>query len=412
MVIILLSVNSIYAQFVWQDRVYSPIMKTVRLESVSSQFAIPTVGLEQAGGLLLSFDELSEETHRYEYTLIHCNSDWTQSSLQPSDYIDGFETGIIGNYANSFNTLQRYVHYSQPIPSETMRLTKSGNYIIKVYKEGNEDEVVFTKRFYCLDRKANVAIDVMIAREPAARSTCQEVDVRVSSTDGLSFDAPTQRVKVLLRQNGREDTKRILPLSASRGTELAYNFRNENVFEAGNVFRIFDFTSIRNRSQYVENIDYVAGENVVRLKKEEVKARSPFVSHSDIRGEYYIRNEVDDNYELCSDYAWVCFYLPMPLSLEGNYYAVGAMSDWRFSEQNKFTFDSRENLYVLRMLLKQGYYNYHILYVPHGYTQGEFRRVEGNHSETQNRYDVFVYYRELGNDYESLIGVSSAEYRY
>lgn len=411
LIIILLGVNPLYAQFVWQDRVYSPIIKTVKLESMDSRMLVPILNINQSEGLLLSFDELSEETHRFEYTFIHCNSDWTESSLQYSDYIDGFETAMVGNFANSFNTLQRFVHYEQTIPSSMTRLSKSGNYILKVYVEGEPDNVVLTKRFLCIDRKAEVAAEIMQAREPALRTRCQETDVRVYANNDLFYN-PNERVKVLIQQNGREDNKRFLPLSENRGRELVYNFRQENIFDGGNVFRSFDFTSLRQRSNFIANIDYIGGENIVRLREEVVKERSPFVEQADLKGAYYVRNDIDNNEALCSDYAWVYFYLPKPLSLEGNYYAVGELSDWRFSQQNKFTFDNTLNKYVLRMLLKQGYYNYQILYIPNGYTVGSYKEVEGNHSETQNYYNIYVYYREPGNDYDSFIGFLRAEYKY
>lgn len=411
LIIILLGVNPLYAQFVWQDRVYSPIIKTVKLESMDSRMLVPILNINQSEGLLLSFDELSEETHRFEYTFIHCNSDWTESSLQYSDYIDGFETAMVENFANSFNTLQRFVHYEQTIPSSMTRLTKSGNYILKVYVEGEPDNVVLTKRFMCMDRKAEVAAEVMQAREPALRTRCQETDVRVYANNDLFYN-PNERVKVLIQQNGREDNKRFLPLSENRGRELVYNFRQENIFDGGNVFRSFDFSSLRHRSNFIANIDYIGGENVVRLREEQIKDRSPFVEQADLKGAYYIRNEIDDDEVLHSDYAWVYFYLPKPLSLEGNYYAVGELSDWRFSQQNKFTFDNTLNKYALRMLLKQGYYNYQILYIPNGYTEGSYKEVEGNHSETQNYYNIYVYYREPGNDYDSFIGFLRAEYKY
>ncbi len=411
LIIILLGVNPLYAQFVWQDRVYSPIIKTVKLESMDSRMLVPILNINQSEGLLLSFDELSEETHRFEYTFIHCNSDWTESSLQYSDYIDGFETAMVENFANSFNTLQRFVHYEQTIPSSMTRLSKSGNYILKVYVEGEPDNVVLTKRFLCIDRKAEVAAEIMQAREPALRTRCQETDVRVYANNDLFYN-PNERVKVLIQQNGREDNKRFLPLSENRGRELVYNFRQENIFDGGNVFRSFDFTSLRQRSNFIANIDYIGGENIVRLREEVVKERSPFVEQADLKGAYYVRNDIDNNEALCSDYAWVYFYLPKPLSLEGNYYAVGELSDWRFSQQNKFTFDNTLNKYVLRMLLKQGYYNYQILYIPNGYTVGSYKEVEGNHSETQNYYNIYVYYREPGNDYDSFIGFLRAEYKY
>jgi hypothetical protein len=410
--IILLSVNLVYAQFVWNDRVYSPLIKTVGLYSNHEHLYLPIMYVNESEGLWLSFDEMSEETHRFEYTFIHCNSDWTESSLEYTDYIEGFETALVENFANSFNTIQRYVHYEQSLPNETTRLTKSGNYILKVYKEGEPDQVVFTKRFYCLDKKADVSASVIQSREPSLRNTHQEVDVKVYSTSGLSFDSPSSRIKLAIQQNGREDNKRFVPIKEDRGVELLFSFKNENIFEGGNVFRVFDFTSLRQRSNFVSNIDYIGGENIVRLREEELKGRSPFVSQTDLKGAYYIRNEVDENYALCSDYAWVYFYLPAPLNLEGNYYVVGDLTDWRFSEQNKFVFDASLNQYVLRIFLKQGYYNYQILFLPNGYTKASYREIEGNHSETQNRYNVFLYYREPGNDYDSFIGYGSTEYMY
>ena len=299
LIIILLGVNPLYAQFVWQDRVYSPIIKTVKLESMDSRMLVPILNINQSEGLLLSFDELSEETHRFEYTFIHCNSDWTESSLQYSDYIDGFETAMVGNFANSFNTLQRFVHYEQTIPSSMTRLSKSGNYILKVYVEGEPDNVVLTKRFLCIDRKAEVAAEIMQAREPALRTRCQETDVRVYANNDLFYN-PNERVKVLIQQNGREDNKRFLPLSENRGRELVYNFRQENIFDGGNVFRSFDFTSLRQRSNFIANIDYIEGENIVRLREEVVKERSPFVEQADLKGAYYVRNDIDNNEALCS----------------------------------------------------------------------------------------------------------------
>lgn len=408
---ILLSVNTIYAQFVWSDMIYSPLVKTVKLENPDAEFSIPIVNVNQSEGLVLSFDELTEQTNRFEYTFVHCNSDWTQSELQPYEYIDGFETALIENYANSINTIQRYVHYEQKIPNSDTRLMKSGNYILKVFREGEPENVVFTRRFYCMDDMAGVSVNVMQAREPSLRDNSQEIDVFVVSRDELTFNNPQTNIKVAVQQNGRTDNMRFLPLKESRGVELVYSYFPQNVFEAGNVFRNFDFTSLRTRSSYVENMDFLGGENIVRLKKEIVKDKSPYVFYGDIDGAYYIRNDVGETPALGSDYAWVYFYLPLPISLEGSYYAVGEMSDWRMSELNKFNFDSDLGMYVLRMLLKQGYYNYQILYRPHNTVVGQYRSVEGNHSETNNRYNVFVYYRNLGDNYDSFIGFSSVTYQ-
>ena len=95
--------TNVLSQDIYLERIYSPLIKTVKLEVKGTDFTIPIIKLGSSDRLLLKFDELSEETKRYGYKIIHCNSDWTKSELQPFEYIQGFETGYIENYANSFN---------------------------------------------------------------------------------------------------------------------------------------------------------------------------------------------------------------------------------------------------------------------------------------------------------------------
>ena len=41
----------------------------------------------------------------------------------------------------------------------------------------------------------------------------------------------------------------------------------------------------------------------------------------------------------------------------------------------------------------------------HGKSEGDETFIEGNHSETENDYTIYIYYREPGEDYDKLIGV-------
>lgn len=145
-----------------------------------------------------------------------------------------------------------------------MRPTKSGNYILKVFHEGEPDKVIFTKRFYYLDQQTTAGIEIKPTREPSLRNKAQEVEVTVRTIGQTSLNNPYQDVKVLVQQNGRTDNERFLPLNESIGRELHYRFKPENIFLGGNEFRQFDFTSLRHRTAFIENIDYVGGENVVR----------------------------------------------------------------------------------------------------------------------------------------------------
>jgi hypothetical protein len=65
-------------------------------------------------------------------------------------------------------------------------------------------------------------------------------------------------------------------------------------------------------------------------------------------------------------------------------------------------------VYETDLKLKQGYYDYiYALRDPRG---GPFEtdQTEGNSWETENRYVILVYYRELGGRYDQLLGINMA----
>ena len=247
------------AQFVYENRVYSPLIKTVMLHKNGDVLSQPVISLQKNGTLLLEFDELREDTRRYEYTLIHCNSDWMQSKLDRDLYVEGFDVQPIENYENSFNTVQRYVHYSQTVPSGDMRLLKSGNYIIKVFTEGNPDNVVFTRRMYVAEDCAETELEIKPSSDASLMKTHQEVNVRVSGKNGMFFSNPEQFMKVIAVQNGNEYSSHQLKMRGMSGNKIDYSFDQSNQFFAGNDFRFFDMTSLRLKTQYIAKFDFQNG---------------------------------------------------------------------------------------------------------------------------------------------------------
>ena len=407
---LLFCASNLFSQNVWVEKVYSPIIKTVKLEVQGVDFSLPMLRLGSSDKLVLKFDDLTEEAKQYNYTIIHCNSDWTQSELQPQEYIQGFESGYIENHANSINTIQRFVHYWQEFPSSMMTFLVSGNYIIKVYENDDPDKVIMVRRFMVYEDGATIRSSPMMARSPADQRSKQEIDVFVSPNSSMSFADPNRYLKVFIQQNGRRDNFSLLKLHQYKANELEYAFDNSNVFEAGNEFRALDFTSIRIRSQYVNNFDFVNGENIVKLKPSVDRSRLSYSTVGDINGYYYIRNDIGENYDLESDYAWVNFYLPIPIRLDGSFYVWGELTDWYCNEQNRMSYNQQLHCYTASLYLKQGFYNYMIMFMPSASTPiYNLSTVEGNHSETNNTYHIFVYYRKPGNFYDSLIGYSKTD---
>ena len=91
--------------------------------------------------LELSFDDLEGDQKDYYYKIEQMNYDWTPSSLLASQYIEGFQSQIIFNVENSFNTFQNYTHYSVRFPNQNTRITKSGNYEISILDA--DDAIIF-----------------------------------------------------------------------------------------------------------------------------------------------------------------------------------------------------------------------------------------------------------------------------
>ena len=59
--------------------------------------------------------------------------------------------------------------------------------------------------------------------------------------------------------------------------------------------------------------------------------------------------------------------------------------------------------YEATLYLKQGYYDYLYLYLPNRSTKAECALIEGNHSDTENSYTIYVYHRAKGTLYDQLI---------
>jgi hypothetical protein len=72
-------------------------------------------------------------------------------------------------------------------------------------------------------------------------------------------------------------------------------------------------------------------------------------------------------------------------------------------------FNPASGAYEGSALLKMGFYNYAYVTVnknqPHSGPSFEF--TEGNHMETENDYDILVYYRSLGGRSDQLVGIYS-----
>lgn len=394
-------------QRVYDNTCYDDKVATVILQkNIGIYDPLPVLNLGSTESLKLSFDMLDPQNEFLNYSIIHCNRNWMPSDLQPMDYVNGNTMGEITDYKFSTNTYQTYTHYSLNFPTEEMTITKSGNYILKVFRNFDEEDILLTRRFMVVDIQTKISSTIKSATVPEFRFSHQEVDFSVNY---LGFDIPNPFLDVnvtILQNNSWNNAITNLKPQFVNNNELSYNYENENLFPGTNEFRFFDIRSLRFFSNNVikKYIDSV--QNVV-LRPEESKAYLNYVRWIDYNGKRDIFNSDGMNLVEDGDYALVHFnFKSNNLEDMGEIFVYGELTDWQLKDEFKMTYSPELNIYTCPVLLKQSYYNYHfILRGKDGKIDYSF--TEGNHQETENDYTILVYHKNVFYGYDEIIGLGS-----
>ena len=390
-----------------KDTVFSPAVKTIILTRDGVELSQPILRLGSDERLLLQFDVLGDESRYYSYRLQHCSHNWQVDDVAVSEYLNGFETASIGNSRSSFTTRQPYVHYWETIPNDMTSFTASGNYLLTVFSDDDPDSALFTRRFYVYEAQANLQVEIGQVLGSEGKGRNQNVSVTVTPPKGQYFNNPTLYYHLYVRQNGRTDLCRELPLNNGRGNELHYKWKDENVFPGGNVFRFFDISNITIPMYTTARVEVFGDENIAYLKPEEDRSRKNYVYREGLNGQFKISADNRTDAAVEADYVWVNFSIPMQYPrMDGLFYAVGDALGWTFNDGNMFQWQPRMKAYTLRSLVKQGYYSYQIVFVPAGQRVGQTSVLEGDFFEAKNEYYIFFYQRTPADRLDRLIGVS------
>lgn len=395
---------------IWSDSVYADYIKSVQLYVDPLPLSNPVIPLMGNSVLHLAFDDLEGDNKSYYYTIIQCNFDWTTSELNPFDYLQGFSEQEIINFGFSFNTNQRFTHYDLIFPNGGIRITKSGNYILKVYLDSDPDKVVFTQRFMVFENQALIQAQIHNATLPDYQDTHQEIDFTVK-LNSLNVSNPQNDVRILLMQNFRWDNciSNLTPQFIKPG-ELDYNYNIKNAFPGGKEFRNFDTRTIRYKTSHVQNIETNGNQTTVTLFPDPVRGNEAYFFWKDINGKFIpgITEGTDQN--LQPDYVLVHFTLPVSYPMnDGKIYVMGKFCNWKPGNDCLMKYDSKTNSYQTTLYLKQGFYDYQYVFLSNKKNGDEDDKnlLEGNSYETENDYQVLVYYRPFGARYDQIVAYSS-----
>ncbi len=392
--------------FLYGDYIYSNNIQTILFYRKGWDMAPPHIRFNSDEKLMLRFDDLDADYKNYYYTIIHCDAYWKPTPLQEFEYIDGFYEDMIRDYSRSINTVVPYTQYYIELPSYNLRPRLSGNYILKVYLNGNPEDVVFTRRFMIFEQQVSIEGHARQANLVMYRDTHQQLDFSINTLN-YYISNPNQDMKLVITQNGRWDNAIVgIQPRMIQGNRLVYDHELELLFEGGNEFRRFDTRSLRFLSERLADISVSARHWEVFLLPDPVRATRRYTSDNDINGRFNIKTEDARDDMLESDYAWVYFTLPMAAPVDNaTVHIMGGLTDWILTRENEMIYNYRLRRYETSLLLKQGYYNYQYAVRENGATMARVADIEGSYSETENEYSIFVYHRQPGTLYDRLIAI-------
>lgn len=369
------------------------------------EMSFPIWDLGSSKYLTLSFDELGVNSKNYSYTLIHCNSDWTPSNLDQSEYMDGYFEDQITEYQSSFNTTVNYIHYSLQIPNDYVRPTISGNYVLQVYESSNPENIIFYKRFMVVERKTDIKAISRNMNQGAYFYNDQELEIVVDYFENQFYDiSQNLKVQVLKNRSWCEQLELTLP-DVIKGNEFTFNNFTKLKFKGGNEFHHFNIKDIHHYLENIVNISFVDNMYHFQIMENTDRTFQDYMYEPDINGQFKIDVLGSDYPANEADYSYVYFTLKMNVPVQlGDIYVWGGLTNYDFTDDNKMHYNFEQKDYECRLLLKQGYYNYQYVLMEKG--NPDFTYIEGNHAITENSYTILVYYHDFRLGTDRLIGLT------
>ena len=354
--------------------------------------------------LVIEWDEMSHNYKRYVYHIDHCDWDWQPTDgIFESDFLEGLNDQLIEDYEKSFNTTQIYTHYRLRIPDKQLRLRLSGNYRVRIYEEDadrDEDLPVLEARFCIFENAAGIVAQLSSNTDIDFNRSHQQMTLSVGFGTLQVYD-PQRELKVIVMQNRRWDSRieNLVP-NVRRANGIDYTHNRQLIFPGGSEYHRFEILDVHRTATGVERIEWFEPYYHATLFAEKPVHAYSYIE--DQNGVYVLRSSDDYDDATTAEYIVVHFFLQSPRLQGGDVYVSGRWTGQTFNPDCKMEYDDINQEYHAAILLKQGYYSYEFLQ-----QDGLTARTMGSFYETENEYQVLVYYRGQGARYDRLVAYNT-----
>ena len=406
-------------------RVFNEQVRTLRVERKVLLLENGVVdGSAPENTLHISFDEMSHDVHFYTYTVQMMNGGMSATAslnggMLSSEYLRGFTTRDIADYEHSINTSREYTHYWLEFPNEDMALTKSGNYRLTIYEDGNPDNRVAEVDFCVVEPLVKIETKVRANTDIEFNGRYQQVDVDVSLQNLANSYQPSE-FRVVVTQNNRLDNAVTMTQPTFvEPNRLRYINNKALIFEAGNEYHHFDAFSCFYAGYGIDRVYHEMGDYHALLFPNEI-TKGQYIHEFDSDGRFVVNAERTNDSDTEAEYMWVYWTVPAEQPwFDGALYVGGEIFGNELSLRNRMQYDAEAKVYWLTALVKQGGYDFQYWFVPKSQEsraksqevqqKTTTQRVDGSYWQTENEYAVYVYWRPFGARYDRLIGVSSVK---
>ncbi|MBU3049243.1 DUF5103 domain-containing protein, partial [Chryseobacterium indologenes] len=368
--------------------VYGQNIQSIQLFNPQTNDETPVIKFGEQ--LVLSFDDLTNGSQIYRYTIRHYDRNWNEDSLFYTEFANGSMNDLIDQFQYSFNTLQAYTHYKLTFPNDKIQPKVSGNFELIVYKDSVENPL-FKRRFYVVENGASLALNVSRIADAKNPNVNQRIEVKAVSAGGdLSSNVNSMSLYVMQNNNPNMAIPNLKP-SSVLGNQLLFQQMNL-VFPGDNEFYYFDNKNMNMAADMVRATEIKDDVNQTYLYPVWAFPLN-YQYQPDVNGAWYYRRndlgrERDAGRE--ADYSWVHFYLESD-PVDREIYVLGGFNNFLPGKENQMQYDAASKQYVARIFLKQGFYNY-VLATKEANGPLNFGEVNGNFWQTENLYQGFLYY--------------------
>ena len=383
---------------IYDNKNYEEYVGNVILNSTN-----PLINVSSSEPIEVEFDLLTNTFENLQMRYVHCNFDWKPSQLREIEYLNTFNRFDHKTIEYSSNTKTHYIQYF----FELSRPKISGNYLVILHRRDRPDDILFTRKLMVYSKRITPSGTVRTPRRVADRRTHQQIDFSIDF-QGLEVPNPEVNFKTMVVQNKDWNSAivNLKPTSIQPGSkQMSWEyFTGENQFMGWNQFRWLDLRTLVVRGVNVAKIIKRDNHFDVYQAVESAHGASSYRQLiNDNNGRYLPGNSDPGEPWLEADYANVHFTLKSPLNV-GDVWVRGRFNDWQKEARNKMRYNAEVGAYEAVLRLKQGYYDYRYVVESKDFDAYHF---EGSHFQTENEYDILVYYRAPGRINDELVGLQS-----